>query len=346
MCPIDIAGVAIDDNRVSCCIHKDIVTVTPHGIPPLGVADYAVAERIDENTDPREVFAFIKAFFSEKDSCNAIGVSSFGPLAVDPYIDMVGQRVESGTLVVQTRIRPKWKPGTNVLEEVRKCLPNAEVPMAIHTDVALSALAEYAARAQTHEAGRHEALAFVNVGRGIQSGMVLNGRTWHGNHHPETGHLLIRRYDHGSTQDTFKGVCDHHRNCFHALASTPAIEGRFDRPIEEIATDPLHQAWEFQSFYLAQLAVILIRVLSPRVIVFGGDLLQRLEGHVGTRDRLIARTESWTRAFLGEWFPISPAFRPGEELIQTSRTAAPSLTGAVILGARTAAASMHRMPAR
>lgn len=95
----------------------------------------------------------------------------------------------------------------------KQAFPNAKI--GFDTDVNAAALGELA-----H--GNHgvQNLAYITVGTGIGVGAVIDSKPVHGQLHPETGHILVRRR---AGDDEYCGGCPYHGDCLEGVASAGAI---------------------------------------------------------------------------------------------------------------------------
>lgn len=230
--------------------------------------DELLAETRFPTGDPEATLARTVAFLREAAAAHgrlaAVGVGSFGPVRLDPDAPGWG------------RIADTPKPGWSDADVVGPLQRELEVPVAFDTDVNAAALGEW-----RWGAGRGaDPLVYVTVGTGIGGGGLAGGRLLHGLLHPEMGHLPVRR-DPG--RDPFPGTCPFHGDCLEGLACGPAIEARWGRPAEELPAD--HPAWALEADYLAQGALGITLVLSPRRIVLGGGVMEA----PGLLDRVRAR---------------------------------------------------------
>jgi fructokinase len=182
---------------------------------------------------------------------DALGFACFGPLDL---------RVESSTFGhMLATPKPAWS-GVNLLAPLRS---RFAVPIAIDTDVAAAALAEWRLGA-----GRgFGSLAYVTVGTGIGADVAPRDKLASRLMHPEMGHISVRR----DPRDTFPGVCPFHGDCLEGLASGPAIYKRWGCELTEFP--PEHAAWPIIGGYLGQLAATMALVLSVECIVFGGGVM-------------------------------------------------------------------------
>jgi fructokinase len=118
----------------------------------------------------------------------------------------------------------------------------------------------------------------------------------HGAVHSEFGHWLPRR----APGDDFKGVCPFHGDCLEGLASGPAIAERWGMEAKDLP--PEHQAWEFESFYLAQAVMTLLATVCPERVVIGGGVSQAAGFH--------ARVEEQVRDLAAGYFAALEENRP------------------------------------
>ena len=198
----------------------------------------------------REIIEYFRAHPVE-----ALGVSSFGPLNLDPASPEYGN--------ITTTPKAGW-----VNYPLRRNLAEAlGVPVGIDTDVNGAALAE--ARIG---AGRGvDSLVYYTIGTGIGGGAVVNGQLLHGLVHPEMGHMLLRPVENDPAPH---GFCPYHDGCLEGMAKGPAIEKRWGKPAAELPE--YHISWEIEAEYLAQMCVNTIVVLSPKIIVLGGGVMHQM----------------------------------------------------------------------
>jgi fructokinase len=121
--------------------------------------------------------------------------------------------------------------------------------------------------------------------------------------HPEMGHIRVQRHP----RDSYAGCCPFHGDCLEGLASGPAIRGRWSQKLSELGVD--HEAWEIESYYIAQLLHTITSVVSPHRIVLGGGVgghavildtvraaLKRLLAEYPRVDRLIGHLDEYVVA--------------------------------------------------
>ncbi|MDR3050270.1 MAG: ROK family protein [Oscillospiraceae bacterium] len=203
---------------------------------------------------PAETMPALVDFF-KRQGIQALGIGSFGPVALDSADPLYGYITSTPKL--------SWRNFN-----LRGTLADAlGVPVGFDTDVNAAALAEVrlgAARGLAH-------CVYYTVGTGIGGGVIVNGRLLHGLLHPEAGHVLLRAHPDDPTPD---GFCPSHKGCLEGLAKGPAIEKRWGKPARELPAN--HPAWALEAHYLAQACVDTILLLSPQRIVLGGGVMHQL----------------------------------------------------------------------
>ena len=268
-----------------------------------GIGDAAGSRDIASfpTRDPDTTFADVAAFFARHEPPSAIGLATFGPVALDPASPAYGRILRTA--------KTEWE-GADMVGRIRAF---ADVPIGLDTDVNGAALAEASIDGV-------DDLAYVTVGTGIGVGVVASGRVVHGAGHPEVGHLRIRPHpDHRSA-----GTCPFHGDCLEGLASGPAMRATWGAPAETLPDD--HPGWAIETDYLAQLCMTLILTLAPRRIVLGGGVMQR--------QHLMAAVRTRTLALLGGYVVGLDSEAAMAARIVAPRSTEPSgLVGAYLLAA-------------
>ncbi len=202
-------------------------------------------------TNPAETLGALEAVLEGWGGFAAIGVASFGPVALDLH------RPDYGSVTVTT------KPGWSHTDIARRLGRRFDVPVGFHTDVVGAALAEgrwgAAAGLRDH--------AYVTVGTGIGVGLVAGDLPVTGMTHQELGHLRPRRM----RGDEWGGACPFHGDCCEGLASGPAVAARTGIPAPDLPAG--HPAWAPTADALAQLCHALALTGVPRRIVMGGGMM-------------------------------------------------------------------------
>ncbi len=206
--------------------------------------------RIETSNEPEETVAAVVEYFRRAGRIDALGVVTFGP------VDFA-----SGRITTTPKLAWRDFPLRGSLEQA------LGLPVGFDTDVNGAALAE-----ARYGAGRGvEDLVYFTVGTGIGGGAVASGKLIHGLMHSEMGHLLVRRAP--DEVPGFGGVCPYHGDCLEGMASGPAIEARWGRKAESLPSN--HPAWRVEADYLAQGCMAVACVLSPRMIVLGGGVMEQ-----------------------------------------------------------------------
>jgi len=203
----------------------------------------------------REALEFFRAQRAALGPLTAAGVASFGPVDLDPASATYG--------FITSTPKPGWAH-TDIVGPVRQALG---VPVQFDTDVNAAALGEGrwgAAQGLDH-------FIYLTVGTGIGGGGLVGGAMLHGLVHPEMGHVRI---PHDRTADPYEGHCPFHGDCLEGLACGPAMNARWGRPAEELPDD--HPAWALEARYLALALNDFVCTLSPRRIILGGGVMERL----------------------------------------------------------------------
>lgn len=212
------------------------------------LAQQAVPTRAPDETlaDLAAILAGWQAEFAP----TALGIASFGPIAIDPAAPDYGHML----------LTPK--PGWTGADIVGALAPAVDGPCGFHTDVTAAALAEA-------RWGAAQGLAdhiYITIGTGIGMGIIAGGAPVAGLMHPEAGHIRVRRM----AGDDFAGTCPFHGDCLEGLASGPAIQARAGKPGHELAADDPH--WLTVIDALAEAFSTLFVTLAPARILLGGGV--------------------------------------------------------------------------
>ena len=220
-------------------------------------------------TDPEQTLDTAARWLAAQGEIAAIGIASFGPVAVDRADERWGHILET----------PKsgWK-NCDLAGFFARAF---DVPVGLDTDVNGAALGEWRFGAG-EGAG---SLAYVTVGTGIGGGFVSDGRTLGGAGHPEMGHVHLKR---PAADDGWPGRCPYHGDCVEGLASGPAIMERWGATLSELPV--MHEAHRLVADYLGQFAYAIQAMTGAEVLVMGGGVMKTpgLLDAVQTRAKEIA----------------------------------------------------------
>lgn len=212
-----------------------------------------ILEQVSIPTQTPEITVPKLISFFENKGIEALGIGCFGPIDVNRSSVTYGY--------ITTTPKRAWQ-NYHITGVFEKALG---IPVGFDTDVNGSALGEY-----TWGAGRGlNSCIYITVGTGIGVGIISDGRLLHGMLHPEGGHILLHRLP----EDTYRGFCPFHENCFEGLAAGPAIEGRWGKKAIDLSKET--KVWELEAEYIAQALVSYTCILSPQRIILGGGVMHQ-----------------------------------------------------------------------
>ena len=261
-------------------------------------------------TRPDETLAAIEAVLERWRGFAALGIASFGPIAIDPHASDYGQ------------VTSTPKPGWAHADVARRLERFAGVPTGFHTDVVGAALAE-----ACWGAGKGLVdLAYVTVGTGIGAGLIAHGRPVDGLFHMEFGHIRPVRL----VGDDWVGSCPFHGACVEGLASGPAIAARTGTSAPDLAADD--PAWDGVAHVLAQMCHSLVLTGVPRRIVMGGGVMMGA-------DHLFPRIRSELTKSLAGYVPLPEIAAMNSFIVPPALGNRAGPLGAIVLGQQALAAA-------
>lgn len=253
-------------------------------------------------TTPLETVDQCLEFFRSYE-LSSFGIASFGPIDVDAGSPHYGRILKTP--------KPNWSHFS--LRAAFEAELN--LPAVIDTDVNGALLAEVTSGA----AQGLSSAAYITVGTGIGAGIMSAGKILGRPHHPEFGHIPVRKH---IIDVDFPGICPFHGDCLEGLASVTALKKRWGDPID---WEPDHQGWDVAASYLAQACISLVLTLRLERIVIGGGLM--LAENMLSKIR--AEFETQLNGYLGGSIPSA------DDLICTPRHGDDAgLHGALLLGKR------------
>lgn len=228
----------------------------------IGDVEGNIIEKTSVQTrQPDETLAEVFAFFDQY-PIKAMGISSFGPIGIDPNKDNYGY-------VLSTP-----KPGWSHFDFLGNMKRRYNIPFAWTTDVNGAAYGELK---KGNAQGKNSCI-YLTVGTGIGAGVVINGEIFSGIGHPEMGHIHLKRHP----QDIdFGGTCPFHQDCLEGLAAGPSLEARTGIRGENLPED--HEVWNIQAYYIAQALMSYVLTLGPEIIILGGGVMN--QNHMLTKIR-------------------------------------------------------------
>ena len=216
----------------------------------IGNENGEIFDRISiPTTTPEETIPKMISYF-EKEKIDALGIGCFGPICLDKSDEKYGY--------ITSTPKKAWRDYdiVGVFKDALKC------PVGFDTDVNASVLGEVSFGC----AKGLKNVIYLTIGTGIGLGVWSEGKLLHRNLHPEAGHIKIRRH----YNDTYKGKCPFHGDCFEGMAAGPAIEERYGVKADKLSDRD--DVWELEAYYIAQALCSYILILAPEKIILGGGV--------------------------------------------------------------------------
>jgi len=236
-----LAGIEMGGTKCVCTL----------GTGPGDIRAQEVLPTREPETTLAAIADLLNRWSTDVGTLKAIGVAAFGPLDL---------RRESRTY---GRIGATPKRGWANVGLLEFFAKRFAAPVGLTTDVIGAALAE----GRWGAAQELTDFAYVTVGTGIGAGLIVNGKSVFGCHHPELGHVRIAR----AAGDTWPGSCPFHGDCLEGLASGPAIQARAGMTAPSIPVES--PIWSPVAHALAQLAHVLVVTVAPQRILIGGGVV-------------------------------------------------------------------------
>lgn len=210
--------------------------------------------------------------FFDNENIDALGIGSFGPVDLHKGSKTYGY--------ITNTPKVGWD-NFDFVGTIQERYPNLKI--CFDTDVNAAALAEL-------EFGCDDSinnLIYITIGTGVGGGIIINRQLVHGLTHPELGHMrLVKRED-----DNYEGFCKCHGNCFEGLACGPAVEKRYNKKGQDLASDD--PAWDLEAYYIGQALANLIVTISPEKIVLGGGVMHQ--------ENLLKLVKKYVKEFLNDY---------------------------------------------
>ena len=254
-------------------------------------------------TTPEATLGAIEATLDGWRGFTAIGIASFGPVALDHRLPNYGS------------ITRTTKPGWSDTDIVQRLSQRFNLPTGFDTDVNGAALAEGRWGAS---AGLSEH-AYITVGTGVGVGLIMASVPVSGMSHAELGHVRPVRLN----GDDWAGHCAFHGACVEGIAAGPAIAARTGQPASSLSADD--PVWDQVSHALAQLCHTLVLTGIPRRIVIGGGV------PIGA-PHLLPRIRAKLRISLGDYGATSQIEPVDTYIVPAALGDRAGPLGAIILG--------------
>lgn len=282
----DLAGIYITDNAIDVIVGRDLEP-SRHKLSVLQL-------RLDEDVDPQgtrmtfpvrdhkatgPVLDQVVEWIAERaPKVKAVGVAGYGPFRSvdesDKDSPLYGQ-------IVNASERPF--AGKNLRKLIGARLETRlkrQVILDVTADVTAAAMGiayrhrkANALKPRPEEIG-DRVFVFIKVSIGIGGAFMRPRTRWSARLHPEMGQMrvplwpgdhewLARRQSQAWNDTTVEG-----------LANIPALASRYPgENWEGLLSDPAHEAWKREAWYLAHMAWNISTILSPHQIIFGGRML-------------------------------------------------------------------------
>ena len=189
-----------------------------------------------------------------------VGIGSFGPLGLNIKKDYYG--------FITTPPKEGWQM-LDLLSTLSKYLNISKEHFTLETDVNAAVMLEY-------KYGNHnkDSIAYITIGTGCGIGIISEGNIIHGLQHTEGGHIFIKK---DILDKDFNGVCKYHSDCAEGLISNIAIKQRMqlssvDEIIQLSDTDTI---WDLEAYYISQICLNLLYLVSIEKIIIGGGIINR-----------------------------------------------------------------------
>jgi fructokinase len=212
-----------------------------------------------DTTTPEETLGKVCKWLKARDTYDAIGIATFGPMDAKEGSPTYGY--------ITSTPKKLWR----MTDVVTPILAVKNVPFQFDTDVNAPAMAEYTIGGIRAEGC--SSCAYITVGTGVGVGLVVNGQCVHGMLHPEAGHMRVPK----CPGDSHDGVPSNAvPDGVESMCASGAIAARAGVAVSELASLPdSHPVWETAAYYLAGMCMNLILVASPEKIIISGGVLKR-----------------------------------------------------------------------
>lgn len=200
--------------------------------------------------------------FNNKSCITKIGISCFGPLEIEKSKEEYGKILNT----------PKkgWS-NYNLADKLIKSfnIKNKNC-LYFQTDVNAAVTLEYKSNIHLN----CSSIAYITIGTGCGIGIISQGHLIKGLMHTEGGHINVKV--HPEDKD-FEGTCRLHGNCLEGLISNISIAKRKGlknvNDLTNISNNDI--IWDIEAYYIAQLCLSLLYLLSVQKIIIGGGIINR-----------------------------------------------------------------------
>lgn len=313
-----IAAFAIEDDHLyaSMITGRAVPKGNGHVFQYESITNPEIKE-LDKSLEERDLGAKVASFLApfRGQRLDAVGLSTYGAIDV---IDGIFRATPSDD---ENIINPNPFRFRNALKPAI-----GDAPLTIENDATAAAIGEYwwGAGRRGADYPPHSAFAYIWISRGVNAGIVLNGRPLGVRHRPETGHLLAHHFRKEERTDPIVwGSCTAHDRCITGMAGLRTM-------LERMALVPDRYAIEIAADYIAQLCGTVALTIAPAQMALGGMQMKMPWGKK-LSDKIMERYLHHVTAFP---FPVDNDFN---EVIIPARLG----INAAILGAAESARWNH-----
>ena len=270
----------------------------------IGDESGKIYEQVSIPTETPEITMPKLISYFEERKIEALGIGCFGPIDPDKKSETYGYITSTPKLA--------WAD-YNIVGTMEKSLM---IPVGFDTDVNGSVLGEVT----FGQAKGKKCVVYVTIGTGVGAGIYIEGKLLHGMLHPEAGHILLtQRQD-----DTYEGTCPYHKTCLEGLAAGPAIEERWGKRAADLKDD--ERVWDLEAYYIAQVLVDYILILSPQMIILGGGVMHQ--------EQLFPKIRSYVKKMMNGYIKTKEMADLDHYIVPASLHDDQGIMGALELGRR------------
>lgn len=296
------AGIYIREHEIVCIVGEVAMTDLPAGFTQIGPKRVPHTRRRGEvlisptsciNRYPDVALAecakkLQNAVIESKINLRAVHVACFGGFLSTNKSDKdrPGRSVY-GVLTNVSSYNSEWN-GLDIYNIVKYNLwiEDIKPQIDVGTDVDAAAIGEflYEISSLSHTDSvryiKETTLVCLSISRSINGGIIRHGDIWEGEKHPlmsiiRPPRFTINNGKKGRWVDLFDGVCPYHNDCIEGLIGVSAIESRTRLPFDEISEN--HEVWEVVAYYIAQLCICVVGLLTPSTIVLTGRTIKQID---------------------------------------------------------------------
>ena len=278
MPPAGTSITRVGQKPVPHTLNRDIVT-----IPPVSCLDKLPAIALSECAD-----LLYSNVLRHRLNLQFVHIACFGGFISTDKSDRDVDNYQKYGVLTNVSSYPKDWHGLNLYKIVKNRLHRNSLSPAISvgTDVDAAALGEFLfdmrnLRGQEQVRYINErTLVCLSISRSINGGIIRRNEIWEGEKHPLMSIIRPPRFTinsglDGTWTDLFEGTCQYHKDCIEGLIGVGAIEARTGLFFDDIPDD--HPVWDIVAYYVAQLCICVVGLLTPSTIVLTGRSIKQMD---------------------------------------------------------------------